>query len=319
MPEFFRLQLTNVVVRAVVVATVSTSLLFASPTTSLGADWYEGAEHGCSGDPAMIAAFVALLPPTMPIHNGSRGNLFLEAKISVINSLEGSGGENVIDRLTLNQALANDYRTAVQNIAAARKIPYFVDVGSAVFAGLAFSAQLGTGLGLVFSYLLEELKKPSSDLSGLAAFIARGGELNRRWKVLVDDANGFYLVSGLEYVVSVGQEARRFVTAGCAYPVKVVVSEFRTNEAFSNKIIKPNGNAWGIFDIEDNKWDSPVLKYTGQDQEFLYFNEDAIENDNVMGQHVHKLSFRGGRWQFKNFFDGPNGTFKNLSGPLSAF
>src|SRR4051812_13690477 len=94
---------------------------------------------------------------------------------------------------------------------------------------------------------------------------------------------------------------RRFVTAGCVYPVKVDVAEFRTNERLGNKIVKPNGTFWGVFDIEDNKWDSTHLSLTGQDREFFYFTEDAIENNNVVGQHIHRISFVGGPWQFKRY------------------
>jgi len=69
------------------------------------------------------------------------------------------------------------------------------------------------------------------------------------------------------------------------------------------------------WDVDDKKWDSWILNYDYQDKEFYYFLEDAVENGTVKGQHKHRISFQGGRWQYMNFFDGPRGAFKNLSFP----
>lgn len=74
---------------------------------------------------------------------------------------------------------------------------------------------------------------------------------------------------------------------------------------------------WGVFDIEDNKWDSIELKYSWQDEQFLYFSEDAIENDKVVGQHSHRISFVGGPWQYKPY-NSVDGKFKSFYGKVSA-
>ncbi|HEY8124538.1 MAG TPA: hypothetical protein VIF88_03850, partial [Methylocystis sp.] len=161
--------------------------------------------------------------------------------------------------------------------------------------------------------------EPAAALKGFSIFIVEGGRLERRWKLLKTTKNGLYLVSSMEYTVSVGAETRRFVTAGCTYPVKVDVSEFRTNEKVGNKIIKPHGNVWGVFDVDDNKWDSTQLSFLTQDEEYYYFTEDQIENNKVVGQNIHRISFQGGRWQFKHYDDPAGAGFKNLSGVISAF
>lgn len=279
------------------------------------ADWYLSAPSDCSGNDPVIAAFTALLPSSIAVH-ASGSNAYAESAIAQIHSIEQSGGESIVDTLALNKAKAADYKRAIELVGTGYAVPYFVDVTAAIYAGMAFSPAIGTGLGLLFTYIIDQLKEPAAQMTGFALFIAEGGHLERRWKLLKDANQGFYLVSSLEYAVALGAESRRFITAGCSYPVKVNINEFRTNEARGNKIIKPNGSNWGVFDIEDNKWDSTVLKYTGQDQQYYYFNEDAIENGTVVGQNIHRLGFQGGRWQFKRYDDT---NFKNFSGPLSAF
>jgi hypothetical protein len=279
------------------------------------AEWYLSAPSDCSGTEPVMAAFVALLPTSIAVH-ASSANAYAETSIAQINSIAGSGSESIIDSLALNKSKAADYKRAIVLVGSGYKVPYFVDVTAAIYAGMVFSPAAGTGLGLLFTYILDKLKEPAAEMTGFALFIAEGGRLERRWKLLKDMNQGFNLVSSLEYAVALGSETRRFVTAGCSYPVKVNVKEFRTNERVGNKIVKPNGANWGVFDIEDNKWDSTVLQFTGQDQQYYYFNEDQVENGTVVGQNIHRINFQGGRWQFKHYDEA---NFKNFSGPISAF
>jgi hypothetical protein len=302
--------------RGVVVLLVIGLAVFPFPARAN--DWYLTAPSNCSGTEPVMAAFVALLPSSVAIHAGTSSSVYADVPTRFVNDLFSSGNEKVIDSLVLSKAKAQDYKKAMEFVGSTYEIPYIVDVGATLYTGFALTPGLGTAAGLVFSYLLDQLKQPAAIMKGFTLFIVEGGELGRRWKVLTDGTNGIYLVSSMEYAVSIGAERRRFVTAGCAYPVKVVVGEFRTNEATGNKIVKPHGSAWGVFDIEDNKWDSTKLSLTGQDQEYYYFTEDAMENDQVVGQNVHRLSFRGGRWQYKSYSDSASAKFKNLSGTLTA-
>src|SRR5262245_57585563 len=122
---------------------------------------------------------------------------------------------------------------------------------------------VGLPAGLLFSYVVSKINARLAPLKSVALFVAEGGQLERRWKVFREADKATYAVSSLEYVVSLGKEQRLFFTQGCTYPVNVVVSEFDTNETVGNKIVKPrSGGDWGVWDIEDSKWDSTVLKYT---------------------------------------------------------
>jgi hypothetical protein len=279
-------------------------------------DWYLTAPSDCSGTDAVIAAFVALVPTSIPVH-ATGANAYAEASATFINDINAAGGEKIVDALVLNKAKSTDYRHAIQTVAASYEIPYFVDATAAIFSGFAIPIQYGTAAGLIFTFIIDQLKKPAAAMNGFVAFIAEGGELDRRWKVSKNNDGGYYLVDSLEYTVSLGAEKRRFITSGCTYPVKVTVSEFDTTFANSNKIIKPHGAAWGVFDIDDNKWDSTVLNFTNQDQSFYYFSEDAIENDRVVGQNIHKISFQGGPWQFKQY-DSADGRFKSFCPSMLA-
>ncbi|TBC12697.1 hypothetical protein [Rhizobium ruizarguesonis] len=280
-------------------------------------DWYIAAPSDCSNNEPVIAAFVALLPSSIPVHAASTSTVYAQIGIAPLKDIEGAGGERILDQLTLDKSKAAGYKAAMMAVADSYKVPYFVDVTAAVYGGMALSPAVGTAVGLVFTYLLDRLKEPAAAMTGFSAFIAEGGELDRRWKVLKTKDNGYYLVSSLEYTVSVGAEKRRFITAGCTYPVKVDVSEFQTAGPTNNKIIKPHGNAWGVFDIEDNKWDTTELKYFEQDEQFFYFYEDAIENDKVVGENTHRISFVGGPWQYKPY-DSTDGKFKSFVAAVQA-
>ncbi|MNC59896.1 hypothetical protein D3C75_1097370 [compost metagenome] len=86
----------------------------------------------------------------------------------------------------------------------------------------------------------------------------------------------------------------------CALPISYLVSQFETLGPYNNKILKPVGNnAWQRWDIEDNKWDASKLRYTYQDKDNYYFEEDEIEYDQVVGVTIHKVSLKGGPWQRK--------------------
>jgi hypothetical protein len=307
------LRLSRCVVGAVILFVASTSI---SPSARAN-DWYETAPSDCSGTNAVITAFVALLPSSVPVHPGSGSTYYAEAPIRLVSDLEKSGGEKIVDTLVFNKKKADDYRNAMKVVASSYQVPYFFVVAAAVYTGMVLSPGLGTAAGLVFSYLLDQLNQPAVAVTGFTAFIAEGGELDRRWKLLKNQSNGYYLIDSMEYVVSVGSERRRFVTTGCSYPVKISVSEFKTNDQFNKKIVTPQGAVWRVFDVEGNKWDSTVLKYSSQDEQFFYFTEDAIENGNVVGQNIHKISFVGGPWQYKAY-NSTDGKFKSFYTSVSA-
>jgi hypothetical protein len=64
--------------------------------------------------------------------------------------------------------------------------------------------------------------------------------------------------------------------------------------------------------LADDWFLSAKTECSGDD---AYFTEDAVENDKVVGQNIHKLGYQGGRWQANNY---ASADFRNLSGPLKA-
>jgi hypothetical protein len=289
-----------------------TAFFFASADPSLSQDWFVSGENNCSGNTAAIAAFTALLPSSYPIRIGA-GNIYTSIDGGSVNAL--LAGEKIVDNLLLTKSAAADYKKAMEVITENYSLPYVVEVDVAILAAMA-PPVVGLGGGLLFSYVVSKVNGRMEPLKSVVLFVAAGGRLERRWKLLRESDKATYAVSSLEYVVSLGQEQRRFFTQGCTYPVDVVVSEFETNERIANKIIKVRSpGTWGVWDVDDKKWHSSILKYDHQDKEFYYFSEDAIENGTVKGQNEHRISFQGGRWQYKNFFDGPGRQFKNLSSP----
>lgn len=292
---------------------VISGLLIFDSTPAFAQDWFLSGENNCSGDPAAISAFRTLLPISFPLKPGA-GNLYITIDAGLANSL--LSGEKIVDSLVLDANKAKSYQSAMNAITADYQLPYVVDVGGAILGAMA-PPVVGLPAGLLFSYVTSKINARLASLSSVVLFIAAGGRLDRRIKLLRDADKATYAITSLEYGVSLGDEKRRFLTQGCTYPVNVVAKEFETNETVGNKIVKIRTppSAWGIWDIEDNKWDSSILNYDHQEQEFYYFSEDAIENGKVVGQDIHRISFQGGRWQVKRASDGPGGQFKNISSP----
>jgi hypothetical protein len=280
---------------------------------SFAQDWFLSGENNCSGNPAAISAFSALLPISYPLKSGG-GNLYMTVDAGSATSL--LSGEKIVDSLTLDANNAKSYSTAMDTVTEDYQLPYVVEVDGAILGALA-PPVVGLPAGLLFSYVVSKVNAKLASLRSMVLFVAAGGRLERRIKLLRNTDSATYAITSLEYVVSLGNEKRRFLTQGCTYPVNVVVKEFETNEAVGNKIIKvrTSPSAWGVWDIEDNKWDSSILKFDHQDKEFYYFSEDAIENGSVVGQDIHRISFQGGRWQVKRASDGAGGNFKNISSP----
>ncbi len=287
---------------------------FVCVETCRAQDWFVSGQDNCSGDAAAIAAFTTLLPSSFPILPGTNNTYYTTMDAASVNSL--LSGEKIVDSVLLTQKTAIDYQKAMDVVTQNYNVPFVVEADAAILGALA-PPIAGLPGGLLFSYVVAKINAKLASFRSVILFIAAGGRLERRWKLLRDTDNGTYGASTLEYIVNLGQEQRRFLTGGCIYPVNVKVSEFETNEKVGNKIVKLRNlpASWGIWDIEDNKWDSSILKYDHQDKEFYYFFEDAIENNAVAGQDIHRISFQGGRWQVKRASDGPGGQFKNTSSP----
>ncbi len=251
------------------------------------------------------------MPSSYPIKAGNR-NLYVSIEASNVSLLVAR--EKIVDVLPLTKSAAVDFRNAMNEITTNYGVPFVTELNVAIL-GAMVPPVVGLPTGLLFSYAVSKMNAQMAPLKSVVLFVAEGGQLERRWKVFRELNKATYAMSSLEYAVNLGLENRRFITQGCLYPVNVVVAEFETNETIANKIIKPKGGPgrWGVWDIDDKKWDSTVLNFKSQSEEFYEFSEDAIENGKVVGQHQHRISFQGGRWQYRNYFDGPGGIFRNIS------
>jgi hypothetical protein len=290
---------------------VSSFAIVLNTDVSFAQNWFLSGENNCSGNPAAISAFSTLLPISYPLKLGA-GNLYISVDAASATSLLSS--EKIVDSLSLDPNNAKSYLSAMDAVTEDYQLPYVIEVDGAILGALA-PPVVGLPAGLLFSYVVSKVNAKLASLRGMVLFIAAGGRLDRRIRLLHNTDSATYAITSLEYVVSLGTEKRRFLTQGCTYPVDIVVNEFQTNEKVGNKIIKirTGPSNWGVWDIEDNKWDSSILKFDHQDKEFYYFAEDAIENGSGVGQDIHRISFQGGRWQVKRASDGAGGQFKNIS------
>jgi hypothetical protein len=295
------------------VIVLSTFALIFSADFSLAQDWFLSGENNCSGNAAAISAFSAQLPISYPLKQGG-SNLYITVDAGSATSL--LSGEKIVDSLTLDANNAKSYLTAMSAATEDYQLPYVVEVDGAILGALN-PPVVGLPAGLLFSYVVSKVNAHLASLKSVILFVAAGGQLQRRIKLLHNTDSATYAITSLEYVVTLGSEKRRSLTQGCTYPVNVAVKEFETNERVGNKIVKVRTppSAWGVWDIEGNNWDSSILKFDHQDKEFYYFSEDAIENGAVVGQDTHRISFQGGRWQVKRASDGAGGSFKNISSP----
>ena len=181
-------------------------------------------------------------------------------------------------------------------------VPVAFSLTTAALANLLIPENIpNTAAGWLTGEITNNLNAPSTRLAVVEGYVAKGGVLSQQQFVLTN-TNGRYLLWNLTYTVAVGQEHRSAILYSCIYPINTIVTQFQTTGPYNNKIIKPSiPGYWGIWDIEDSKWDDDKLVYDHQDSGAYYFLEDEIENDTIVGQSTNKISLTGGPWQRKHY------------------
>lgn len=283
--------------------TYAASLLSAANANAAN-EWFENTDVGCFGNQAVGAAAEALAGGGIKIKSGSGpGKYYVDVTALDLLSMKKDTSDQISDLKSLDVVEAKDLRTAINNSAEGGKVPLLINISASFGTGILFSGGSGAVAGILLSMFFDKLNALSADLKTLGHFIADGGEVYRRSVPIKNsDSKNNYLLSSTEYRVSVGKETRSFVLHACAYPIKVIVSEFYTlNAPFGqDQILKPQGgDIWKIWDVKESKWYGDPYKFVAQGSDYYYFEKDRIENDTVVGKDSIRVSFSGGDWMIK--------------------
>lgn len=290
-----RLQMTTM--RFIV---IFTAIAIALIKPSRAEDWYLSAGQDCYGDVNIASYLSAWWSAGLTIRSsGVSGRFHLVAARSIIADARSStGGIKIVDKVKIDDAQAQSFRAALLSLSNSYKVPVAVDLATSIYSGLALPARTGTAVGMLSAYFFNQLSIASVDAKSLAAFIAKDGEGIRTLSFGTKDHAIFAIVSS-EYWVRVGAEQRKLVLYACVYPVALAITEFETKGPSNNKFIRKRGADWGLWDIQDAKWDDKVLRLKEQQPDFVYFEEDDLERGVVVGKILHRLSLIGGPWQRK--------------------
>lgn len=279
---------------------------------ALGEDWFSTAGFSCSGNMNLAAAIEPLLGKGPDIKKAQGpGNFYASMSAESYNKLRNNGSDTIQGAHTITMQEAQSLAIAVSNVAEGAKVPGFVGPGVDLLTGLTMGLVSGLANEFLFNQFFDEINAFAADARTLSFFIAEDGSLYRRLVAKKGSKNEPYVVVTNEYKVSVGKSSRTFALTGCIYPLEVIVNEFATEGPHNNKIVRRiEGVKWKVWDIEGNKYDPDDWTYLYQSEGYYYFSKDAIENDNVVGQNIYRLSLRDGPWEYKSFFAGPAATFK---------
>ena len=287
--------------------------------TAAYAEWFETEGTSCSGLPSVRDAFLAYAPDTISALQGSgAGNYYVSIPAAQFTQMRTSGEDQIAGVVQLSLTQARDLSRAVRQAGESAQVPQFVNIGTSILTGLALPVKIGTGSGLLFTYFFNNINVFSSNLITASAFIADGGEVYHRSSVHVraqDSAR--FLSYSTEYRVNLGRERRIFIHYACIYPIRVAVSEFHTAGPSNNKIVRNiEGRNWRVWDVDNQRYEGDAWKYLRQDGGFFYFEVDAIENNNIVGQTSYRLSFTGGPWQRRRH-DAPANDYQSYYAAMS--
>ncbi len=286
-----------------------------SSIASAQTDWYRDIGSHCSGHLPLVAGVQTFFAKRLSfISIAPGGNLAVTLAPAQIAEFS-SRTPFVFEVVDLSGAQAVSLKK-VFAASADQRVPLLFKVANAFLINFTIPATLlNVGTGFAFDFLYSQVDSIPTSIENAGAFLAEGGKLEQQLSIK-KSAQGRFVLSQAVYSVPVGKESRTFIISACIYPIAVQVSEFQTEGPFNNKIVKPrDGKNWGVWDIEDKKWDSRVLRYLSQDADSYLFESDEIENNNVVGKSIHRISLLGGVWQVKNS-DWPQ--FKNLYLKVSA-
>lgn len=279
-------------------------------------DWYTEAGSHCSGYAPLVASvstffkkelsFISTSPPI--------GELAVSLRPADVRAFSAES-PFIYERFDVSQDAAKSLRDVFKS-SSDNRVPFFFKAANALLIGYTIPVTLlNAPVGFLFDDFYSRIDAQALAIENAAKFIAEGGVLE--YQLFVKKAeSGRFLLTQFVYSVPVGKEIRSFIISSCIYPVALQVTEFQTEGPYNNKVIKPiEANKWGVWDIEDNKWDSTDLRYLYQDMDNYFFESDEISDEIVVGRTIHKISTVGGGWQLKRS-ESPE--FKGLYAKVAA-
>jgi hypothetical protein len=262
-------------------------------------DWYHDIGSTCSGNTALNDGLQTFFEKPLALKSVDAAHgfavLLSPTQVDEIKSKSPYLYESIEIDLGKAKTLKDLFKSAAEE-----NVPLFFKAGVSVFSGFTIpNAFAGAVSGLLFDYVYEHLGSFAVKMEGVSMLVADGGLLQKKL-YYSPTSSGEFLISELNYAVTLGREFRGVALFACVFPISYQVTEFETEGQFNNKILRPVGaGEWKRWDIEGAKYDQSKLRYTYQDKDNYYFEEDEIEYDNVVGVTVHKVSFKGGPWQRK--------------------
>lgn len=266
---------------------------------SFAEDWYLSVGSTCSGPTAVNAAIATYLNKGLSLKAiPPAGNFAVQVAASELRDYIATN-PYPYNSFTFDENKAATFRKILKN--STDKVPFLFKVSNSFFLNFVVpNIPLNVAAGVLFEYFYQSVDAEPLALENLHGYIAAGGKLDQTISIRKSQNGGRFMITQTSYIVAVGNETRMFVISACQFPVAVKVSEFQTTGPFNNKVVKPRPDGtWGVFDLTDNKWDSTILKYVGQQPDFYVFEADEVENNHVVGQTTHRLSVVGGPWSRK--------------------
>ncbi|SSK71489.1 Uncharacterised protein [Klebsiella pneumoniae] len=275
------------------------ALLAFSSANGQGKDWYQDIGSTCSGYTPLNDGLQTFFAKSLPLKSLDVAHgfavLLTATQVDEIKSKSPYLYENISIDSGKAKVLKDLFKSASEE-----KVPVFFKAGVNIFSGLLIpNVFVGVSSGLLFDYAYDKLDSFPVKMGDISILVADGGLLKKNLYYSTN-STGDYLISEVSYTVTLGNEFRGVVLFACALPISYQVTEFETEGPFNNKKLRPvGGGVWQRWDIEDAKYDQSKLRYTYQDKDNYYFEEDEIEYGSVVGVTLHKVSLKGGPWQRK--------------------
>ncbi|WP_064831796.1 hypothetical protein [Rhizobium phaseoli] len=289
---------------------LSTSILslFGSGTARAG-NWFDGASSECiSNLSTSIVSGGALDGLTAPTPRtsfaGTSGHFRLVYKLAS-SDLPNPKVYYQTVVVTLDKNATRDLATALKSAADKNPVLMFEDLSGFV---LSIAPELVSYTwDAVYAAAKAVLAIEPVNVDAILPLLATGGEVTRDTVIQRSADNSLLAEIFWYYRVSVGSERRAVLLASCRMPVEVKFETALTHQDTNNKRIEFGGSTWAIYDIEDNKYDTP-LHYKEQDKEWMYADElDAngvalnnyrISSKDIGGNGISWQTISGGKWRY---------------------
>lgn len=254
-------------------ALLSTALLFLCQHAS-AQNWYDNEKRSCEfASPAALGLPFALKKTTV-------GGYYFSASKADLNQVLSSPGGVVRVSNPLSAQTVATFKADVDKL---RTHPQAASVVLALGDQVSdFSGLWGLASGGLMQWLSSIADARLNSVDRFLDFITVGGMSGHEVAFRSAPA-GFspllYVTS--TYQVQVGAELRprTWLLSACLLPVEIVLNEVVTTapgpHANNKRYTRQANGLWRVWDITDQKYDSPEYVYTHQDQMYAYFYERA--------------------------------------------